>query len=581
MLSTESDAAEVQNAAEVQSAAADLQAQMPLQSPVVEVQQSSPADLQAQIPFPSPKRRSQRASTADVPPAIPNTRMQQMQTPQMQMPRRQMRAPSWGQAQLNPMNSRNFRDDDELPMAASPSPEPDPDISDSGPLSLSTRVEYKALPKGQSQAVFGLVTVQAEEVSEARPEQAERRPMDIVCVLDVSGSMGCNNKINDLKEAMRFIISESQPQDRLSIVAFQSFAERKIRLRRMDSQGKDEAMLETMRLNAGGGTSIAAGLDMGLAVLEGRRQRNSVSAILLLTDGQDHSTRHQLTALTQRAAKVCGLYAFGFGADHDADLLREISEQARTPYTFVENTSTVKDAFAGVVGGLSSIVAQKIELSLESKALLKEVNTPFEVQRDGDKKAKVIVPDIFAGERKDILVELSVPAGSDGSIELLTASARYLDLRGSRSVLVQIAPVSMSVELVEQQPEMEPDVEVADQRERVEVTRALEQAAQQSDEGHFREAQELLRQQRSKVSKRTNVSQALDLELQDAEARMNQSSWQLGSAEVKDAFQMHKMQRCTNMASSSSAQVAKKSKAMYFSQTQTAWTMRSAGPSSG
>jgi len=558
MLSTESDAAEMQSEEEdapMQQEQEQIQTQLqadPMQQNQIQSQ------LQAQIPFPA--RRERRSLTAAMPP--------QMQ-PRMQ------------HSFTNPFssaNGQNFKDDDELPLAPTPQAEPDPDTSDSGPLSLSTRVEYKALPKGQSQTIFGLITVQAAELAETRSAQAERRPMDIVCVLDVSGSMGMNNKINDLKEAVRFIIGEALPQDRLSIVTFQSHAERKIRLRRMDREGKDEAMLETMRLSAGGGTSIAAGLDMGLSVLEGRRQRNSVSAILLLTDGQDHSSRHQLHALTQRAGTIgCGLYAFGFGADHDAELLREISEQARTPYSFVENTATVKEAFAGVVGGLSSIVAQKVELSLESKVVLKAVNTPFEVLQDGN-KAKVTIPDLFAAERKDILVELSVPTG-DGPVELLTASARYLDLRGSRTVLVQIPPVTMSVELVDEpQPEMEPDAEVSDQRERVEVTRVLEQAAQQSDQGHFQEAQELIRQQRSRVTKRSKVSEALDLELQDAEARMNRSSWQLGSAEVKDAFQMHKMQRCTNMTVSASAGVAKKSKAMYMSKTQQTWTERSVAP---
>lgn len=484
--------------------------------------------------------------------------------------------------------SHNFRDDDELSLtAAAQKPleqaEPDPDLARDGPLSLSTRVEYSALPKGQTQSVFGLVTVQAAEASTAAAESSatgERRPMDIVCVLDVSGSMQSNNKINDLKEAVRFVIDEARPQDRLSIVTFNHEADRKLNLRRMDRQGQDDATAAILRLSASGGTSIAAGLDMGLAVLENRRQRNKVSAILLLTDGHDRSTRPHLQALTQRAAQAgCGLYAFGFGADHDADLLREISEQARTPYTFVEDTTTINQAFAGVVGGLSSVVAQRVEIMLDCRAQLKEVNTPFEVRRDGDRKATISIPDVFAGERRDVLLELCVQADSqntteDGNTVLLEASARYLDLRDSREVLVQTSAVTMSVLRVDEpQPELEPDMEVADQRERVEVTRTLEQASAHSDQGNFEEAQQLLRQHRSKVSKRlTPISEALDLELQDAEDRMrSRSSWQIGSAEVKDAFQMHKMQRCSNTTSSSSARVAKKSKGMYMSSVQTSW----------
>ena len=36
------------------------------------------------------------------------------------------------------------------------------------------------------------------------------------------------------------------------------------------------------------------------------------------------------------------------------------------------------------------------------------MNTPFEVRREGAKKAVVVIPDLFAQERRDILVELEV-----------------------------------------------------------------------------------------------------------------------------------------------------------------------------
>jgi len=483
----------------------------------------------------------------------------------------------------------NFKDDDVLEDTAQPLQdvlEPDPDISEDGPVSIESRVEYSALPKGASQAIFGLVTLRAA----AQVASSERRHMDLVCVLDISGSMGDQNKIGDLKSAMRFIIDELQPTDRLSIVTFENFGHRCLRLRRMDSQGRDEATVQTMRLQAGGGTNIAEGLDLGLAVLEQRRQRNQVSAILLLTDGQDSSFRCAIPSMVQRASKAgAGLYAFGFGQDHDADLLRGVSEQAKTPYTFIEDTATVK-AFAGVVGGLSSVVAQNLQLKLDCSALLVDVNTPFQVEKSGDTKATVSIPDIFAGERRDVLLELSIPAdlaGDDaGKLKLLEASVRYLHLQppgsGFGSVLVQSPPETMFVQRTEEpQPEQEPDAEVADQRERVEVAKALATAATKSDSGQFDEARSLLKRQREKVSRRTShITQALTLELEDAEHRMeSQLSWQTGHAEVRDALSMHRMQRCTNSLMSSSSQVYKRSKTMYVTSVQEAWS-RTASASS-
>merc|ERR1711934_1038113 len=70
-----------------------------------------------------------------------------------------------------------------------------------------------------------------------------------------------------------------------------------------------------------------------------------------------------------------------------------------------------------------------------------------------------------------------------------------------------------------------------------------------------------------KSRKQTKMSPALLLELQDAQERMaSRSSWEQGGrAEVKDAAQMHMMQRCTNISKSKKSSVSKMSKEMYCS----------------
>merc|ERR1712232_56367 len=344
----------------------------------------------------------------------------------------------------------------------------------------------------------------------------------------------------------------------------------------MNAEGKNDATVSTLRLAAGGGTSIAAGLDMALSVMERRRQRNKVSAILLLTDGQDRSTRGRIPELLRRAAAAnCAVYVFGFGRDHDAALLSEMAEQAQTPFTFVEDTSKIREAFAGAVGGLTSIVAQKVELALKCHVPLTAVHTPFPLQRSTH-EATITIPDMFALERRDILVELAVPAENSetGHVVLLEASAQYIDLQ--RNVIVQTVPVAMDAERVEvSQPEAEPDVEVSAQRERVEVTRTLQDAAAASDRGQFQDALHMLddADKRMKAAKtKSPLTEALGQELADARNRMqSRSMWEQGGrAECLDAAQMHKMQRCTNTMQSS-AGMMKSSKAMYCSPTQDAW----------
>lgn len=519
---------------------------------------------QVATPPPPPQ---QRRSPVATPPPPPQPRPS---PPQM---------PSQATA-MSPLQTKDCMGDEDPLIApatanASAAAEPEPEVNNGGVVSLGARVEYSALPRGLSQDVFGLVTLKgasppaAPQTEGVESTEAERQPMDIVCVLDVSGSMR-GGKISQVQSAVRFVIEQSQPGDRVGIISFNDSATKVLRLRRMDDQGKSDATVAALRLTAGGGTSIASGLDMAIKMMEGRQQRNKVSAILLLTDGQDGSTRRQVPSLTSRVSVAsCSLYAFGFGADHDAALLSEIAEQAHTPFIFVEDTDAIREAFAGAVGGLSSVVAQNVELTLKSRVPLTAVHTPFEMRWATDTEVTVLIPDIMAEERKDVLVEMAVPADSTATATtlLLEASAKYSDLKSARRMQTPVITMETN-RCDEPQPEVEPDEEVSTQRERIEVAQALKQAAACSDRGEFEEAQRVIERSEGQIQakkKKTAYSGAMCLELQDAKSRMkSRADWEQGGrAEVSDARQMHAMQRCAMESGSSKAAVTKCSKQMY------------------
>lgn len=567
-------------------------------------QQQQPA-MQPLLPPQAPFPPQQNTTAPPLPQAQLPTQLQQPQPqPALLPPTTQARTRSSGYLSrrgipLNPFAAGTpqlltsmFEDDDGVEDAAVAQPEQDPPPSASGCLSVSTRIEYSAIAKGETRDVFSLVTVKALETSPEEPgapaanegQAVARQPMDVVCVLDVSGSMQ-GAKLRDVQRAVQFVVGQADPRDRISIVTFNSSAERQTRLQRMNPEGKDATTVAALRLRANGGTSIAAGLDVGLAVMEQRRQRNNVSAIMLLTDGKDGSSRPRLPALLQRAeAARCQIYAFGFGADHDAALLSSIAEQAQTPFTFVEDTDSMGEAFAGAVGGLTSVVAQQVALSLRclGGVRLKDIHTSFPTQRQSDTQATTTIPDMFAGESRDILVELIVPASGNevpgGNMPLLEAFARYNDL--AEGCLMQTSPATVYADRVEvPQPEQEPDEEVSAQRARVEVTRALRTAARSSDAGDFQDACRVLEETERQITaaRSHRMTAPLSEELQDARNRMeSRSAWEQGGrAEVRDAMQMHSVQRCTNLNLSAKSKVAKSSKAMYLNCAQESFIERS------
>ncbi|KAJ7009250.1 hypothetical protein NC653_000031 [Populus alba x Populus x berolinensis] len=99
--------------------------------------------------------------------------------------------------------------------------------------------EYPAVSASESFSKFGvLVRVLTPPLDNTLPHH--RAPIDIVNVLDVSGSMA--SKLILLKRAVNFIIQNLGPSDRLSIVTFSSSARRILPLRTMSGSGREEAI---------------------------------------------------------------------------------------------------------------------------------------------------------------------------------------------------------------------------------------------------------------------------------------------------------------------------------------------------
>lgn len=503
----------------------------------------------------------------------------------------------------------------------------------SGAVRLSTKVEYTSLARASAHTVFGLVSVEAttppEEPAALAPAEtaassaplttalsswfggaataltsvpaaataARRSPVDLVCVLDVSGSMS-GSKVQLLKDAMGFVVSELGDGDRLSITSFNCTAHRRCPLLRMHAEGKEAARRAVSLLNAGGGTCIRSGMDCGLRTLEQRRQRNPVSAVFLLTDGIDPGARNHAESLARRCRSAAGasLHCFGFGADHDAGLLSNLAEAAQTSFTFVEQPTAIREAFAGAIGGLMSTAAQKVQVSIEclGGARLLKAHTSFRTGAlpQGGEGTCVRIPDLFAGERKDLLLELKVPELPEGdaveTTELLRASVRYFDVAETATVQTPWVLLELQRRPAEEQPEVEPDEEVSDQRQRVEVTNALKDSIWECEQGNFEKAQELIagskRRLKEEVGRRTSrgwckstMAEALAVELDDAEVRVSSfSAFHAGGhAEMSDALCTHSFQRSTTSAVNASVSfemraTKSRSKSMYATSSQRA-----------
>ncbi len=127
------------------------------------------------------------------------------------------------------------------------------------------------------------------------------------------------------------------------------------------TQSNQPGIFDTIAsIKATGGTNIAAAMDVSLAILKQRRFQNPVTSILLLSDGLDEGAQERVQQLLDQYAvqESFTLNTFGYGSDHDADLMDDLAKQKDGTFYFIEKVDDVGECFADCVGGLLSVVAK-------------------------------------------------------------------------------------------------------------------------------------------------------------------------------------------------------------------------------
>eukprot|EP00253_Pinus_taeda_P032524 PITA_32524 len=349
-----------------------------------------------------------------------------------------------------------------------------------------------------------------------------RAPIDLVTVLDVSGSM-TGMKLSLLKRAMAFVISNLSPADQLSIIVFSTMAKRVFPLKSIAPDGQHKARPVVDQLVCAGSTNIVEGLRIGTKVLEDRRQRNPVARIMLLLDGHDTysvsprgSVLFPIHEQRQSANVQVPVHAFGFGVEHDAAMMHNISKETGGTFSFIHTVGLIQDAFAQCIGGLLSVVVKDMSVTVSACAgtKLKSFHAgSYEtcVVEDGS-QGTVNLCDLFAEEERDILVELQLPASRDGT------------------------PVA-------------PNLEVEKQRTCLRAAQAIVEAKTLADQGEMVDAQRVLQSAKIELQQiRTRYhpfSLALEAEITEIQARMTSTRTykQSGRAFVVSAQSSHFRQR--------------------------------------
>jgi Mg-chelatase subunit ChlD len=170
-------------------------------------------------------------------------------------------------------------------------------------------------------------------------EQATRKPLNICFALDRSASMEENNRMEKLKNTMKEILSFLMPDDYLSIIAYDDFAQVILPSRQygIDNDSIFRELID--RITLGGGTNMLAGMLKGYAEVDKNYNRLYRNRLILMSDGVSTNGEREPSRILKHTInyynKGIETSTIGIGNNINFDLLHDISVEGRGNSHFV------------------------------------------------------------------------------------------------------------------------------------------------------------------------------------------------------------------------------------------------------
>lgn len=261
----------------------------------------------------------------------------------------------------------------------------------------------------------------------ARPEGAQRVPVNLALVLDRSGSMA-GAKMQEAKAAARLAVDRLSADDIISIVTYDSGVE--VVVPATKAHDKRALYAAIARIQPRGNTALFAGVATGIAEVRKFLDKQRVNRVILLSDGQANvgpSSPNELARLGAAAQKEgVSVTTIGLGLGYNEDLMARLAKASDGNHAFAEGATSLAQIFQYELGDVMSVVAQEVTV----KVRLPEGVRPVQLlNRDGEIHGRQVVVgfnQLYGGQEKFFLLEVELTAGrAKTSRPLATVDVSY------------------------------------------------------------------------------------------------------------------------------------------------------------
>jgi Ca-activated chloride channel family protein len=251
------------------------------------------------------------------------------------------------------------------------------------------------------------------------PALEDRPPLNLVFLIDTSGSMQDANKLPLLKQSFRLMLGQLRPEDQVAIVTYAGSAGQVLEPTAAAERSTILAALD--RLEAGGSTAGQEGLQQAYAVAEAMAADGEVTRVLLATDGDfnvglsDPQALKDFIGKKRDSGTYLSVLGFGRGNLDDATmqaLAQNGNGQAAYIDTLNEAQKVLVDQLTGALFPIAGDVKVQVEFNPATVAEYRLIGYETRaLKREDFNNDKVDAGDIGAGHSVTAIYEVT-PVGS-------------------------------------------------------------------------------------------------------------------------------------------------------------------------
>lgn len=302
-----------------------------------------------------------------------------------------------------------------------------PDLAAPTEDTFAVHAELSPSPFGGREDRYLLrVGVRAKEIKEA-----DRPPLALTFVVDTSGSMRENNRLELVKHSMRLLVDKLDARDTIAIARFSSDAS--IVLPPTPATARDVIETALFGLQPDGSTNAEAGLKLGYELADQSLREGAQSRVVFLSDGVANvgQTDQDRIAADVAASTERGVFlnTIGVGmSNHNDVFLEQMADKGQGVCDYIGGADDARRAIVErFVGGFVTVAKDvKIQVEFDPAVVLRWRQLGYENRAVADKdfrNDKVDAGEIGAGHQVTCLYEIEL-SSVDARREQPMATAR-------------------------------------------------------------------------------------------------------------------------------------------------------------